>query len=103
MLGRARKVLAGRGRVVLVAAAAVLGLAAVAASHAATVSAGLLKVRLGGDAAQTRIVVDLDHAATGKVIADGSGDRRVVLVLQGASTDGAQGAGVGLVKAWGAD
>jgi N-acetylmuramoyl-L-alanine amidase len=81
----------------------VLGLAAVAASHAATVSAGLLKVRIGGDAAQTRIVVDLDRAATGKVISDGADDRRVVLVLQGASTDGAQGAGVGLVKAWVAD
>jgi N-acetylmuramoyl-L-alanine amidase len=67
------------------------------------VNAGLLKVRLGGDAAQTRIVIDLDRAATGKVIADGADDRRVVLVLQGVSTDGAQGAGVGLVKAWVAD
>jgi len=98
-----RPIVGGRGRGLLIAAAAVLGLAAVAASQAATVSAGLLKVRLGGDAAQTRIVVDLDHAVTGKVIADGAGDRRVVLVLQGASTEGAQGAGVGLVKAWVAD
>jgi N-acetylmuramoyl-L-alanine amidase len=93
----------GRGRVLLVAAAAVLGLAAVAASHAATANAGFLKVRLGGDATQTRIVIDLDRAATGKVIADGADDRRVVLVLQGVSTDGAQGSGVGLVKAWVAD
>ncbi|CAN7167108.1 N-acetylmuramoyl-L-alanine amidase [Phenylobacterium sp. LjRoot225] len=93
----------GRRRGLLIAAAAVLGLAAVAASHAATVSAGLLKIRLGGDATQTRIVIDLDHAATGKVIADGADDRRVVLVLQGAATEGTQGAGVGLVKAWVAD
>lgn len=87
----------------LVAAATALGLAAVAASQAATVAAGLLKVRLGGDAGQTRIVIDLDHAATGKVLADGAGDRRVVVVLQGVASAGAQGPGVGLVKAWVAD
>lgn len=103
MFRRLGRIVGGRGRVLLVAVAAVLGLAAVAASHAAPVVAGLLRVRLGGDATQTRIVIDLDHAATGKVIADGADDRRVVLVLQGASTEGAQGAGVGLVKAWVAD
>ena len=100
MLSRERRIAGGKGRILLVAAAAVLGLAAVAVSHAATITAGLLKVRLGGDAKQTRIVVDLDHAVTGKVLADGAQDRRVVLVLQGASTSGAQGSGVGLVKAW---
>ncbi|HKR86629.1 MAG TPA: N-acetylmuramoyl-L-alanine amidase, partial [Phenylobacterium sp.] len=93
----------GRGRGLLIAAATVLGLAAVAASHAATVTAGLLKVRLGGDAGQTRIVIDLDRSATAKVVSDGSGDRRVVVVLQGVATTGQQGAGVGLVKAWVAD
>ena len=103
MFRRMRQIVGGKGRVALVAAVTALGLVAVAASHAATVTAGLLKVRLGGDAAQTRIVIDLDHAATGKVIADGADDRRVVLVLQGVSTPGAQGAGVGLVKAWVAD
>ena len=103
MLGRARRVLVGRGRGLLIAAATVLGLAAVAASHAATVTAGLLKVRLGGDAGQTRIVIDLDRSATAKVVSDGSGDRRVVVVLQGVATTGQQGAGVGLVKAWVAD
>ena len=103
MLGRARGILAGKGRALLVAAATVLGLAAVAASHAATVAASLLKVRLGGDAGQTRIVVDLDHSVTARVISDGSGDRRVVVLLQGVATSGAQGAGVGLVKAWVAD
>jgi N-acetylmuramoyl-L-alanine amidase len=103
MLGRARKITVGRGRVLLVAAATALGLAVVAASHAATVTAGLLKVRLGGDGGQTRIVIDLDHAASAKVISDGSGDRRVVVVLRGVATTGAQGAGVGLVKAWVAD
>ena len=88
------------GRGLAVAAIAAVGLLVVAASQAAPAGAGLLKVRLGGDAAQTRMVVDLDQAATGKVISDGSGDGRVEIVLQGASTKGAQGTGSGLVKAW---
>jgi N-acetylmuramoyl-L-alanine amidase len=100
MLSQARRIAGGKGRVLLVAAACLLGFAMVAASHAATVAASILKVRLGGDAQQTRIVVDLDHAITGKVLADGAEDRRLVLILQGASTKGVQGAGVGLVKAW---
>src|SRR5690349_2169094 len=95
MFRRLRRIVGGKGRVLLVAAAATLGLAPVAAE--------LLRVRLGGDATQTRIVIDLNHAATGKVISDGADDRRVVVVLQGASTEGAQGAGSGLVKAWVAD
>jgi N-acetylmuramoyl-L-alanine amidase len=102
MFGRLRQVLGGRARVVMVAAAVAAGLAVVAASHAATVAADLLRVRLGGDASQTRIVIDLDHAATGRVLADGA-DGRIVLVLQGVSTQAAQGAGAGLVKAWVAD
>jgi len=100
MFGRFRKLLSARARLLLAAALAAFGLTLVAASHAATVAADLLKVRLGGDAQQTRIVIDLDHAATGKVVADGAADRRIVLVLQGVSTQGAQGAGAGLVKAW---
>ena len=104
MLGRLRQVFGGaRARALLVAAVAAVGLAVVAVSHAATVTADLLRVRLGGDAAQARIVLDLDHAATGKVVADGGADRRVVVVLQGVSTDGAQGAGSGLVTTWVAD
>jgi N-acetylmuramoyl-L-alanine amidase len=103
MFRRIGQLLSGRGRVLAVAGLAALGLTAVAASHAATVTADLLKVRLGGDGSQTRIVFDLDHAATGRVLADGASDRRIVLVLQGVSTSGAQGAGVGLVKAWVAD
>jgi N-acetylmuramoyl-L-alanine amidase len=87
-------------RLGLVAAAAMAGLVVVAGSHAATVGADLLKVRVGGDAAQTRIVIDLDRAVSGKVVADGSDDRRVVLMLPGVSTDGAQGGGFGLVKSW---
>ncbi|MDB5466645.1 MAG: N-acetylmuramoyl-L-alanine amidase [Phenylobacterium sp.] len=89
-----------RGRAMAASALALACVAAVAVSHAATATAGLLKVRLGGDATQTRIVIDLDQAVSGKVVSDGSGDRRVVLVLSGVSTQGAQGAGQGLVKSW---
>ncbi|MET0273500.1 MAG: N-acetylmuramoyl-L-alanine amidase [Phenylobacterium sp.] len=89
-----------RGRALVAAAAALVCLAALAVSQAAAASAGLLKVRLGGDAVQTRIVIDLDRSASGKVVSDGSGDRRVVLVLAGVSAGSLQGAGQGLVKSW---
>lgn len=90
-----------RGRALLVGGAALLGLAVVAASQAATSGAvDLLKVRLGGDAAQTRIVLDLDRAATGKVVSDGAANRRVIILLNGVATQGAQGAGQGLVRSW---
>jgi N-acetylmuramoyl-L-alanine amidase len=89
-----------RARGLLVAVAAVLGLAAVAASNAATVTADLLKVRMGGDAQQTRLVIDLDHAVAGKVVSDGSADGRVEVLLQGVAPQSAQGAGSGLVRTW---
>ncbi|RAK56356.1 N-acetylmuramoyl-L-alanine amidase [Phenylobacterium soli] len=77
------------------------GLVAVAASHAATAAAGLQKVRLGGDATQTRIVIDLDHATSGKLVSDGSADGRVVLLLGDVTAgDGQQGEGQALVKRW---
>jgi N-acetylmuramoyl-L-alanine amidase len=90
-------------RLALLVVIAAVGLAVVAVSHAATVPSGLLKVRLGGDATQTRIVLDLDQAATGRVVSDGSADGRVEIVLQGVSARNAQGAGSGLVKTWIAD
>jgi N-acetylmuramoyl-L-alanine amidase len=89
-----------RGRALIAAAAVALGLVAFAASHAGAAAVGLMKVRLGGDAQQTRIVLDLDQAATGKLISDGA-DGRAVLVLNGASAlNELQGAGQGLVKSW---
>lgn len=90
-----------RGRAVLASAVAACGLIAVAASHAATASAGILKVRLGGDATQTRIVVELDHSTAGKLVADGAADGRAVLLLGDvAAGEGQQGPGQGLVKRW---
>ncbi|MFL5298291.1 MAG: N-acetylmuramoyl-L-alanine amidase [Phenylobacterium sp.] len=93
-----------RGRALVVAAAVVVGLAAVVGSHASASVAGLLKVRLGGDGQAARLVLDLDQAATGRLISDGAADGRVVLVLGNVSAQGGlQGTGQGLVKAWAVD
>lgn len=101
MLGRLRRAMAGnRGRAWAVAGAAVCGMAMFAVSHAAVATADILKVRMGGDAAQARIVIDLDRAVSGKVIADGALDRRVILLLPGVSAQAVQGAGQGLVTSW---
>ncbi len=99
--GVGRVLLRTRGRAFIACAAVALGLAAVAVGHAATTAAGLLKVRLGGDAQQTRIVMDLDQAASGRLVADGTTDGRAVVVLAGTSAQGdLQGVGQGLVKTW---
>lgn len=94
-----------RGRVAIAMAAAVaVGLAGAVASHAAGAVGGLLKVRLGGDAQATRLVIDLDQAASGRLVADGVDDGRAVLVLPSVSAAGGlQGQGQGLVKAWSID
>jgi len=90
------------GRTMLAAAGAVVGCLAIAlGAQAAGTGADVLKVRLGGDRTETRIVIDLDKAATGKIAADGQDDRRVVMNLPGVSVDSElQGSGLGLVKAW---
>lgn len=102
MLGRLTGVLERRrGRLVAAIVAASAGLAAFAAGHAATETVSLLKVRMGGDAAETRLVLDLDGATSAKVISDGSADRRVVIMLPGVtSAQVQQGAGRGVLKAW---
>jgi len=81
-------------------AAAVFCLAAVLASHALAAGPGVQKVRLGGDRNDTRIVIDLDSAATAKVASEGDA-RRLVFILAGVTgRERLQGAGQGLVKAW---
>jgi N-acetylmuramoyl-L-alanine amidase len=103
MLARmGQKVWRYRGRALVGATAAAVCLAAVAVGHAATAAASsLLKVRLGGDSAQTRVVIDLERSASAKIISDGAADGRVVLVLPGVSAATVQqGAGQGLVKTW---
>lgn len=83
------------------AAALAAGLAVVAVGHAATESVDLIKVRMGGDSAETRTVLDLDGAVSAKLVSDGAADGRVVILLPNAAVERArQGAGRGLVKAW---
>jgi N-acetylmuramoyl-L-alanine amidase len=80
--------------------AVLCGLVAVAASHAASPGSGVLGVRLGGDAAETRLVIDLDRGATARVSQDGA-NGRVVLSLPGVDARAdLQGAGRGLIRAW---
>lgn len=70
------------------------------AAHGA-VKGGVLKVRLGGDQKQTRIVLELDRSTRGDLIATGGDDQPVILDLKGVMVAGDQsGRGQGLIKAW---
>jgi N-acetylmuramoyl-L-alanine amidase len=102
MLGRFKGVISGaRVRAVVAGAIVAVGVAAFAVGHAATDVVGLIKVRMGGDARETRLVLDLDGATSARVVADGSDDRRVAIVLSGVEpTQTQQGAGRGVVRAW---
>ena len=89
------------GRLAAVALAVLAGCVAVAAGHAATDEIGLLKVRFGGDARETRLVIELDGATSAKLIADGGADRKVVLLLPGVTApQDTKGSGRGVVKGW---
>jgi N-acetylmuramoyl-L-alanine amidase len=102
MIGRLAGALGrNRGRAIAATAAVCIGLTAFAVGHAATETVSLIKVRMGGDAAETRFVVELDGATSAKLVADGSLDRRVVLMLPNVTAiQVQQGAGRGVVKAW---
>src|SRR4051812_31789938 len=102
LVGAGRFLMRNKGRALVAAAACAVGLAGIAATtHAAASVAGLLKVRLGGDAQATRLVIDLDQAATGKLLSDGAGDGHLILMLGNVSAQGGlQGPGQGLVRAW---
>jgi N-acetylmuramoyl-L-alanine amidase len=84
----------------VVAAAGALAFAA-SASRSAESSASPLKLRFGGDAASTRVVLELSESASAEVVSNGSGDGHVVLDFSRLSVgDGLDGQGKGLVKAW---
>lgn len=87
----------------MVAALVVLlvALSVYAGSYAAIAQTTVLRVRVGGDQSQTRIVLDVDRTVAAKLLADGQADRRIVLSLPGATAiDGLQGGRQGLVKVW---
>lgn len=94
----------GSARARLAAAAGVfLCLGVAAASHGAPDAAGLLHVRMGGDANSVRVVVELTQAAKGRLLADGQ-DRNVILALPGVPVAAdLTGPGQGLVAGWSVD
>lgn len=101
-----RRVLIGLARtgwlraILIVGGLTVAGVA-VATAQGPAPAAGVQKVRFGGDRNETRVVIDLDRAAVGKLVADGSLDQRIVIGLPNVSVSGdLQGAGQGLVKRW---
>lgn len=74
---------------------------AVATAQGPAAPAGVQKVRFGGDRTETRVVIDLDRAAAGKLISDGMSDQRLVMALPNVLVSGdLQGSGQGLVKRW---
>lgn len=101
-----RKVLISLARMGWVRAALIVGGlttagVAVATAQGPAAPSGVQKVRFGGDRTETRVVIDLDRAAAGKLISDGSADQRLVLALPNVTISGdLQGAGQGLVKRW---
>jgi len=61
----------------------------------------LLTVRLGGDAVETRLVIDLDKSVSGRLEGEDPTGRHVGLILPGIDAVAVkQGAGQGLVKSW---
>jgi N-acetylmuramoyl-L-alanine amidase len=104
MLGRATGLLKSRfvrGAVALAAVA----IATVAFSTQGQAGSGVLKVRLGGDQGATRVVLELDQAAAGKLISDGAdGSRKVVVAFPRMDVAGdVEGRGEGLVQSWSLD
>jgi N-acetylmuramoyl-L-alanine amidase len=94
----------GWARAALIVGGLALAGVAVAMAQGPAPAAGVQKVRFGGDRNETRIVIDLDRAATGKLLADGASDRRVVIGLPNVTTGGdLQGSGQGLVERWSID
>lgn len=61
---------------------------------------GLLKVRLGGDQVETRIVLDLDRSITGKLMEDGSEGKVVVALPRIDTASNLSGGAQGLVRRW---
>jgi N-acetylmuramoyl-L-alanine amidase len=98
MRGRLGKVI-GRcvGRLVTMGAAlACLG----AAPGESAPRSGVLKVRFGGDQTQTRVVLELDRSAHGRLLADGPAGRVAVSLNGLGPASPLDGSGQGLVKTW---
>jgi len=102
--GLIKAVRTGWAKAILIVGAVSLVGVAVAMAQGAAAPSGVQKIRFGGDRNETRVVIDLDRAAAGKLIADGALDRRVVIALPNITVSGdLQGAGHGLVERWVSD
>ena len=93
----------GVRRGLLIVAALIVFFVAVLAANTgfATGAQGdVLRVRFGGDAERTRIVIDMERNASGNLVEAGEGGR-VVLSLSGVSAGrGVEGRGLGLVRGY---
>ncbi len=79
----------------------VVALGAGAFAQASGLAAGILKVRLGGDIAETRLVIDLDRPVSGKLISDGAVDNTVIIAFPKVGVSGdLKGGGQGVVRRW---
>ena len=78
-----------------------VGLGAGAMAQVSGASAGILKVRLGGDATETRMVMDVGRSVSGRIVSDGSSDRKVVVSFSQVDVaSDMKGAGQGVVRRW---
>src|SRR5689334_20794662 len=69
-----------------------------------TADPGNIHIRFGGDAAETRVVLDIDRSVTGRLENDGARDGHVVIVLANLDAEsGLAGQGRGLVRNWSLD
>lgn len=99
---RAGGLLAGWKGVVALVGLTLSGFGVAAVAQGATAPA-LLKVRLGGDLLETRVVVDLDRSVVGKLVSDGVDGRIVVSLPRIDAPADLRGGGQGLVRRWHVD
>lgn len=94
--------LAGWRGVVALVGLTLSGFGVSAVAQGAT-APGLLKVRLGGDQLETRVVIDLDRSVTGKLVSDGADGKVVVSLPRIDAPADLRGGGQGLVRRWNVD
>lgn len=86
------------------AVAGALGCIAAAAASQGADGQGVRAVRFGGDARSTRVVVELDRQASGRLLDSGGSARVLQIALRGAPSSAvAGGRGWGLVDSWRAE
>jgi len=87
-----------KARIALGLAFATACVAAVAGGAQEQAASDVVRVRLGGDLSETRIVIDLRRSTHGQV--DSLGGSKIALTLSDVSAGDLQGPGRGLVHAW---